>query len=121
MTNDLFGHHVGDKLIRRAAEVLNASINEGHVAARIGGDEFIIIMPNTDIQTATEIMDRVQALVVMNNKYYREPVLSLSLGAAVSGPGLSLEKVISLADDEMYKNKGQFHRRRKEDITGGRM
>ena len=121
VTNDLFGHHVGDKLIRRAAEVLNASINEGHVAARIGGDEFIIIMPNTDIQTATEIMDRVQALVVMNNKYYREPVLSLSLGAAVSGPGLSLEKVISLADDEMYKNKGQFHRRRKEDITGGRM
>jgi hypothetical protein len=51
----------------------------------------------------------------VNNKFYREPELSLSLGAAVSSPGLPLEKVMSLADKEMYKNKGLFHRRRKED------
>jgi hypothetical protein len=63
-------------------------------------------------------MERIQSLVVMNNKFYREPELSLSLGAAVSEPGLSLEKVISLADDEMYKNKGLYHRRRKEDYNG---
>ncbi len=118
-TNDQFGHHVGDKLIRRAAEVLRASLNNGNIVARIGGDEFIIIMPDTDITIATEHMERIQALVVINNKYYREPELSLSLGAAVSDPGLSLEKVITFADDEMYKNKGQYHRRRKEDLTGG--
>ena len=51
----------------------------------------------------------------MNNKFYGEPELSLSLGAAVSDYGISLEKVISLADDEMYRNKGLYHRRRKED------
>lgn len=120
VTNDQFGHHVGDKLIRRVAEVLKASINDGYVVARIGGDEFIVIMPKADMDDAQEMMERIQSLVAMNNKYYHEPQLSLSLGAAVSAPGLSLEKVISLADDEMYKNKGQFHRRRKEDITGGR-
>jgi diguanylate cyclase (GGDEF)-like protein len=117
ITNDQFGHHIGDKLIRRLAEVLTASINEGYIAARIGGDEFIIIMPDADLTTAQEQMDRIQELVVMNNKYYREPELSLSLGAAVSQPDLSLEKVITLADDEMYKNKGQFHKRRKEDLA----
>lgn len=115
IANDQFGHHVGDKLIRRAAEVLNASINEGHITARIGGDEFIIIMPGAELTLAQEVMERIRSLVVMNNKYYREPELSLSFGASVSAPGLALEKVISLADDEMYKNKGQFHRRRKED------
>ena len=113
--NDQFGHHVGDKLIRRAAEVLNASINDGHVTARIGGDEFIVIMPDSELALAKEVMERIQSLVLMNNKYYREPELSLSVGAAASRPGLTLEKVISLADDEMYKNKGMFHRRRKDD------
>jgi hypothetical protein len=52
----------------------------------------------------------------MNNKFYREPELSLSLGSATSEPGLPLEKVISLADTSMYKYKGQYYRRRKEDF-----
>jgi len=114
--NDLLGHHAGDNLIRRTAEVLKASMDDGYIAARIGGDEFIVIMSDADEQAANELMERIQSLVTMNNKYYREPELSLSLGAATSGPGLSLEKVISLADNAMYKNKGLYHRRRREDI-----
>jgi len=115
VTNDSLGHHAGDKLIRRAAEVLTASIENGHVAARIGGDEFIIMMSDAGEQASNDVMERIQSLVAMNNKYYREPELSLSFGAATSKPGLSLEKVISLADDAMYRNKGLYHRRRKED------
>jgi PleD family two-component response regulator len=57
----------------------------------------------------------VESLVVMNNKFYREPELSFSLGSATSEPGLPLEKVISLADDAMYRNKGQYYRRRRDD------
>ena len=113
-TNDTFGHNAGDKLIRRAAEVLKASIEEEYTVARLGGDEFIIIMPGADADTANLIIERVQSLVSVNNKYYREPLLSLSLGAATSLPGLSLEKVISLADDAMYQNKGKYHRRRED-------
>jgi len=114
--NDSLGHQAGDKLIRRAAEVLTASIENGHIAARIGGDEFIIIMAGVDEQTANDIMKRIQSLVAMNNKYYREPELSLSLGASTSEPGVSLEKTIRYADDAMYLNKGMFHRRRKNDL-----
>lgn len=114
--NDTFGHHMGDKLIRRAAEVLKAGIQEKYMTARIGGDEFSVIMPDTTLDAAQELMDRLQSLVVINNKYYREPKLSLSMGAAVSSPGMLLEKVISLADNEMYRNKGIYHRRRKEDF-----
>jgi diguanylate cyclase (GGDEF)-like protein len=114
--NDTLGHHAGDNLIRRTAEVLKASIDNGYIAARIGGDEFIIIMPDANSQAANDLIDRIQSLVIMNNKYYREPELSLSLGAATSKPGVSLEKVISLADDAMYRNKGLYHRRRREDL-----
>jgi diguanylate cyclase (GGDEF)-like protein len=115
IANDSFGHNTGDKLIRRAAEVLKASIDENYVVARIGGDEFIIIMPGADAEAANIIMQRVQSLIAVNNKYYQEPLLSLSLGAATSIPGLSLERIISLADDAMYQNKGIYHNRRKED------
>jgi len=51
----------------------------------------------------------------MNNKFYREPELTFSLGAATSAPGVPLEKVISMADDAMYDNKGLYYRRRRED------
>lgn len=114
--NDVFGHHTGDKLIRRAAEVLVASVGNRYITARIGGDEFIIIMPGANMENAHELMERIQSLVVMNNKFYRDPELSLSLGAAISEPGLPLEKTISNADNEMYRNKGLYHRRRKDDF-----
>ena len=116
--NDVFGHHTGDKLIRRAAEVLSASVGKNYLTARIGGDEFIVIMPDAKMDDAEELMQRIQTFVAMNNKYYRDPELSLSLGAAVSEPGLPLEKTISTADNEMYKNKGLYHRRRKDDFFG---
>jgi diguanylate cyclase (GGDEF)-like protein len=113
--NDTFGHNIGDKLIRRAADVLKASIEEEYTVARIGGDEFIIIMPGADAETANVIIERVESLVSINNKYYHGPRLSLSLGAATSVPGLSLEKTISLADNAMYQDKGKYHHRRRED------
>ena len=113
--NDTLGHQAGDNLIRRTAEVLKTEFDNDQVVARFGGDEFIAILPDTDAKTAAECMERIEALIRMNNKYYREPELSISMGAATSQPDLSLEKVISLADDRMYENKGEQHRRRRED------
>lgn len=115
-TNDTLGHHAGDKLIRRAAEVLTASIENGFIAARIGGDEFIVIMAGATEQTANEMIERIQSLTAMNNKYYRSPELSFSIGTATSQPGMKLEKVIGIADDAMYRHKGMFYRRRRGDL-----
>ncbi|OQY89049.1 MAG: hypothetical protein B6D38_08395 [Anaerolineae bacterium UTCFX1] len=112
--NDSFGHSAGDQLIRRAAEVLKASIEDRMIAARIGGDEFIIILPGEDAQKSKEMIERIDALTAINNKYYRNPPLSFSLGASTSAPGASLLKFVSLADDDMYKNKGVYYNRRKK-------
>lgn len=114
-TNDVLGHQAGDKLIRRLAEVLTAAFNSGQVASRIGGDEFAVVLPDTGEVDAAEYLKQIQALVEINNKYYREPVLSISFGTASSRPGMTLEKVIQLADNSMYQNKAEFHRRRRED------
>lgn len=117
-TNDAFGHQAGDKLIRRAAEVLSASLSNGNstcIAARIGGDEFAVILPGKDETETAEFLRQIQALIEINNKYYREPILSISGGGATSQPGINLEKVIQMADDAMYKSKAEHHHRRKDD------
>jgi diguanylate cyclase (GGDEF)-like protein len=115
VVNDTDGHQAGDNLIRRTAEALKASFSEEHIVARIGGDEFVVFMPDTDRPGADEAVERVRAMIALNNKYYREPELSLSMGTATSRPGLTLEKVISLADDTMYQLKGEHYRRRRSD------
>ena len=113
--NDTLGHQAGDKLIRRTAEVINAAFGNDFVAARIGGDEFSIILPDVDAVAAAEYVKQINALISVNNKYYREPELSASIGVSTSVPGMSLEKVIGLADDAMYQSKSENHRRRKDD------
>jgi diguanylate cyclase (GGDEF)-like protein len=113
--NDNLGHQAGDGLIRRTAEVLKASFEENNIVARIGGDEFIVILPGVDDQSTGGILERLDSLIVMNNKYYREPELSISFGVSTSRPGLSLERVISQADDAMYQDKARHHHRRKND------
>src|ERR1700690_3252872 len=113
--NDNLGHQAGDNLIRRAAEVIKAGLDESHLPARIGGDEFVIIMPDADTHSANEMMERIRSLVIVNNKFYRDPELSLSVGVATSQPGISLERVVSVADNSMYDNKAQYYRRRQSD------
>lgn len=108
-TNDMLGHAAGDKLIRRAAEVLMAAFRKEDVIARIGGDEFAVIMPNTDISVAKEAMERVQTLVGLNNKYYGEPTLSISLGVSTGKKGSDLEAIMRAADDDMYREKRVHH------------
>jgi diguanylate cyclase (GGDEF)-like protein len=114
-TNDTLGHQAGDTLIRRAAEVLKACVDDNHTAARIGGDEFVIILPDMDEHNADETILRLQELIELNNKFYREPELSISIGSATSKPGIALEKVIRLADQAMYQSKAEHHRRRSTD------
>ena len=115
VTNDTQGHQAGDALIRRAAEVLKAFVDKDQTAARIGGDEFIIILPGVDEQVTADKVIHLQELVDFNNKFYREPELSISVGACTSQPGISLEKIISMADEAMYKNKTKRHQRRSTD------
>lgn len=109
--NDNLGHDAGDNLIRRAAEVLKTGFRHEDVVARLGGDEFAVIMPSTDIHAARDVVDRIESLVRLNNKFYGEPLLSLSLGVFTGDKTESLETVMRLADDNMYRNKREHHRR----------
>jgi len=103
--NDLLGHAAGDALLRRAGEVLSKAVDKPSYAARIGGDEFALLMPGTDERDAKIVMDGIENLLEVNNQFYTGLPLSFAMGAATSRPGERLEGVVKRADLLMYEAK----------------
>jgi diguanylate cyclase (GGDEF)-like protein len=105
VTNDQLGHATGDALLRRAGEVLRKAIDKPGHAARIGGDEFAILLPATDADGAAAAMANIHRLVELNNQFYTGTPLSLAMGAATSQAGEPLEAAVRRADALMYAAK----------------
>ena len=104
-SNDTMGHDAGDSLLRRLGEVLNGVVSAPNHAARIGGDEFAILMPGADKQAAATMVDTINELLKINNQFYSTAPLGISLGFATSEPGESMEALIKRADVSMYEQK----------------
>lgn len=108
--NDDLGHAAGDTLIRRAAEVLKEVSQPGDIVARVGGDEFAVLMPGQDLDYAARLADRLQRLIEVNNQFYQGPELSVAIGYAQTGPDLPFAAAERAADMAMYANKGARRR-----------
>ncbi len=107
--NDQWGHGVGDALLRRAGEVLGKAVERPNCAARIGGDEFALLLPGVDEAGAEAIVQDINRLVDLNNQFYSGALLSLSMGAATGGLGERLEDVVKRADLTMYEAKREYY------------
>ncbi len=107
--NDHGGHTAGDALLRRAGEVLAKVIDKPACAARIGGDEFVLLLPGSDERAAQQIVERIGALVEMNNQFYPGLPLSLAIGHAVGARGERLEMTVSRADEAMLAAKRDYY------------
>ncbi len=107
--NDQFGHAAGDELLRRAGEVLSKLVVEPCSVARIGGDEFAVLMPACQERDGEEMIAAIADLVALNNQYYSGAALSFSVGAATSRPGERLEAVVRRADAAMYVEKRAYY------------
>jgi diguanylate cyclase (GGDEF)-like protein len=107
--NDESGHAAGDALLRRAGEVLAKAIDAGECAARIGGDEFCLLLPATDEDGSDSMVARVRDLIELNNGYYGSPTLDFSIGATTCHRGENLETALQLADKAMYLDKRRHY------------
>ena len=113
--NDTLGHDAGDALLRRLGEVLNGAASGRNTAARIGGDEFVILIPGGDRAAAVAMTETVAELLKINNQFYSHLPLSISYGIATSEPGEKLEAVIRRADAAMYEHKRNHYESRSVD------
>jgi diguanylate cyclase (GGDEF)-like protein/PAS domain S-box-containing protein len=101
MINDQYGHAAGDNAIQKVAMLLQDSIRDNDVAARIGGDEFAILLAKTSEETAGEIVKRILTSIHTQD----DGLLHLSIGSATGDEGANLVDVFRMADEMMYQNK----------------
>ena len=107
--NDDHGHVAGDALLRRAGEVLSKAVGGSGCAARIGGDEFAVLLSGADERAAQAVMEHVTSLQELNNQFYPGQLLSLAMGVAVAWDGAAVGAAVHQADIAMYEAKARYY------------
>lgn len=106
-TNDAYGHSAGDALIKCAAQMLEETFGKKGIIGRMGGDEFIVIIPSTNKELIEKSIEQFKQLVEKENSTKKEEKVSIAYGYAVSTEVKDgdVEEVYKLADDRMYQCK----------------
>ncbi len=102
--NDTYGHIVGDNALKHVAGVIGATVRRSDIFGRWGGDEFIILLPTSDIDRVKQIANRVQR-AISHNKLNDNIELHVSVGASTYRRGDSMESLLRRADTALYRAK----------------
>lgn len=102
--NDAHGHIAGSRALCRLADMLRLYSREMDTAARYGGDEFVLILPETDVEAARLVAQRITKRLSEDGE---EPKLSVSIGTAVyPTDGETIHEILGAADQDLYREKG---------------
>ena len=118
LINDTLGHHKGDDLLKLCADILRQCFRDSDIIARIGGDEFAVLLPLSNHESVWNCSDRIRREVRLYQEQSPEFGLSISIGYAVqeSAP-MDMDMLFKRADDAMYKEKlQQSHSSRSETV-----
>jgi diguanylate cyclase (GGDEF)-like protein/PAS domain S-box-containing protein len=105
LINDTLGHDQGDNLLQYCSQVLARALRSSDILARVGGDEFAIILPQTDLEAGEKVVQRIEEELAAYNQHEARLPLSVSIGVACALDDEDLEQVYNRADDQMYRNK----------------
>jgi diguanylate cyclase (GGDEF)-like protein len=106
LVNDIFGHDSGDMLLSNVAKLLISCFRDQDIVARIGGDEYAILLHDADVDAVKAACQRVQNRILIENLDNHHPILSLSIGFAVSDdPTITMRELFKQADNNMYREK----------------
>jgi diguanylate cyclase (GGDEF)-like protein len=97
--NDTQGHAAGDRLLVASSRAWERVLRDSELLARSGGDEFLVLLPETDAAGAAPVVDRLERATP-------EP-LGVSIGVAVAAPGDSADQLLRRADRDLYRRKSQ--------------
>jgi diguanylate cyclase (GGDEF)-like protein/PAS domain S-box-containing protein len=103
--NDTLGHAAGDQLLKQAARVLLSVFRAGDMVARIGGDEFVVLLPETDKAAVARAVHRVRDMLRVAPPVMEGMRLSLSIGTATAEESGGLLEALRAADQQMYQDK----------------
>ena len=110
MVNDTYGHQVGDMILKDVSAVIKSNSRNTDIVGRLGGDEFLVILPNTQMQGALTCVERVRLVVekygLFRQKSYPKCQITLSIGLAEFNNSLDTpERLLNKADKALYQSK----------------
>jgi len=118
VVNDNFGHDVGDKLLYQVVKTIKNNIRSFDIFSRLGGDEFIILLPETGAKSARSVADKLKKVVFEKMKYYNWPV-TISVGLAIYNKSPdTVEELIKVSDQLMYFAKQDGKNSVKSEVFG---
>ncbi|HLV09032.1 MAG TPA: diguanylate cyclase, partial [Halanaerobiales bacterium] len=104
ITNDVFGHKEGDKLLKVVADILRKACRKDDIIVRWGGDEFVILLPQTDNNEVKKIIDKIK--IFCSKDFGTSVKISISLGSATRDKNeINIKETISEAENCMYRQK----------------
>ncbi len=104
LMNDSFGHEFGDKLLIKAAQSIKQACSISDIVARIGGDEFAVILPNTDVNETALIVENIRLLASIDNLMNIELSISYGSDTKATAEQPIMDMLVS-AENLMYKHK----------------
>ena len=105
--NDRFGHATGDKVLRQIADILRSHCRADDLIGRYGGEEFLLLLPETELAAAVEIVERTRRAIEMHDWARIDPRLTLTVSAGLTAcrSGEVMAAVVARADELMYRAK----------------
>lgn len=106
--NDTFGHAAGDEVLRTIASLIREEARSADIVSRYGGEEVAIVMPDTDIDVAYSVAERMRSRVEMHPHEMRGIMIAVTVSIGVytaSGERISISQGMHLADDALYRAK----------------
>src|SRR5207253_10228114 len=103
--NDSRGHEAGDQALRLFAQTLCASLRDGDMAARWGGEEFVLILAHSSASQAQEVVERLRVKLAENLLTGGTPAFTASFGICDTTMSPHLEQLLRMADEALYRAK----------------
>ena len=115
LINDVYGHEAGDKMLKSAANILRKACREEDIIARWGGDEFIVLLPQTTKEDVTAISNRIT--ISSQADFFEGIPISMAVGVSTkTESATALAGILKKAEDSMYRQKFHVKRRTKDSM-----
>jgi diguanylate cyclase (GGDEF)-like protein len=102
--NDTYGHDIGDMVLKELSKIIKENIRQSDYAFRWGGEEFIVAMPETSIEGAEKLAEKLR-IAVKEHKFYKVNFVTISVGVAEFFKNETIDELIKRADEALYASK----------------
>jgi diguanylate cyclase (GGDEF)-like protein len=114
--NDTFGHGEGDQTLKKVVKLLKSALREIDIICRMGGDEFLLIFPDSSLKDLSIIKERFNKNIIKLNQTINKPYkIGFSMGISCYDPNnpQPMDELIRIADNKMYEEKKKKFKRKK--------